>query len=284
MIYCTQCGAAVEGRFCQQCGTSTSPPTTGAAPAAETTTVPAAAGKRNPLMWVLVGCLGVMVIAGLIAAATGLFVVQKARQAGIDPDLMERNPALAATKMLTAFNSDLEVLSVNEDRGIITVREKSTGKTVTMNFEDVKKGKIVFTDERGEHVDLEARGDGEGGSFTVSSKDGMLKAGSEWSPPDWLPVYSGARIESGVNSRSSGEESGAGYLSTGDSIEDVLKFYEEELRNDGFEVSRRMTAADGKNSVGTVTGESDQGKRHVNVVVTSADGASKIHLSFSVKN
>lgn len=282
MVYCVQCGSVVEGRFCQKCGTAAAQADAPLAPPAAPGAAPVAQ-KRSPLVWVLVGCAGLIVIAGVITLSLGLFVAHKARQAGIDPDMMKRNPAMAVTKMLTALNPDVEVVSVNEDKGIITVREKSTGKTLTMNFEDVKKGKIVFTDEHGEEVAVQSQGEGGSGSFTVKSKDGLVKAGAKWTPPGWLPVYSGARIENGVNSQSPEEEAGAGYLSTTDSIEEALNFYEKALRNGGFEVSRQMTSPDGKNNVGTLTGQSDGGKRYVNVIVMRADDVTRINLTYTIK-
>ena len=77
----------------------------------------------------------------------GFFVYRTAQRAGFDPREMQRNPALAVSKMLAAVNPDLEVMHVNEGKGTITVREKSTGKVVTLNFDDVKRGRIVIGDE-----------------------------------------------------------------------------------------------------------------------------------------
>jgi hypothetical protein len=51
---------------------------------------------------------------------------------------------MAIAKILTATNPDVEVLSTDEDRNTITIRDKKTRETVTVNFDDVKKGKIVF--------------------------------------------------------------------------------------------------------------------------------------------
>jgi hypothetical protein len=289
MTYCTQCGSVAEGRFCPQCGATVGAQATPVTPSPVTPPSAPPAGTqglnaKSPLVWVLGGCLGIIVIAGLIALATGLFVFNKAKQAGFDPDLMRRNPTLAVTRMLTAFNSDLEVLSVDEGRGIITVREKSSGKTILMNLEDVKGGRIVFKDEdSGEEVAVEAQGDGEAGTFSIKTKDGVLQGGSQWAPPDWVPVYSGAKVEGGANSQTANEDAGAGYLSTNASIDDVLKFYETAFKDHDFEVSAKTTASDGENRLGTIAGKSSDGERQLNVVATVADGSTKIHLTYSMK-
>jgi hypothetical protein len=289
MAYCTQCGSVAEGRFCPQCGATVGAqsPQTPAPPTAQPT-VPAAGttalNAKSPLVWVLGGCLGLILIGGLIAAATGWFVVNKAKEAGFDPDLMRRNPTLAVTRMLTALNTDLEVLSVDEGRGIITVREKSSGKTVMMNIEDVKEGRIVFHDgESGEEVAVQAQGDGESGSFNIKTKDGVVQGGTQWAPPDWVPVYSGAKVEGGANSQTPSEDAGGGSLSTNDSIEEVLKFYEDALKENGFEVSAKTTAADGQNRLGTISGKSSEGNRQLNVVATADGGGTKIHVTYSLK-
>ena len=65
-----------------------------------------------------------------------MFVKQKVKQAGLDPELMQKNPALAISKLVTAFNPDLEVVKVDDDRGIITVYNKKDNKTLTINLED----------------------------------------------------------------------------------------------------------------------------------------------------
>ena len=288
MAYCTQCGSVAEGQFCPQCGAAvgTSSPATPAPPAYQPATPPAGNrgfNAKNPLVWVLGGCLGLIIIGGLITLATGVFVFNKAKQAGFDPELMRQNPTLAVTRMLTAMNPDLEVLTVDEGRGTITVREKSSGKTVRINLEDVKQGRIVFEDEHGEKVAVEAQGDGEGGTFSIKTKDGVMQGGSQWTPPDWVPVYSGAKVEGGANTQTANEEAGAGYLSTNDSIDSVLKFYENAFKDADFEVSAKTTASDGQNRLGTIAGKSSDGDRQLNVVASVADGSTKIHLTYSMK-
>lgn len=87
-------------------------------------------------MYVLAGCLGLVVIGVLIVAGTGYFVAKKVKDAGVDPALFRTNPMVAAAKVLARNNPDLDVLSVDKDTGVVTVRQKSTGKTVTLDFED----------------------------------------------------------------------------------------------------------------------------------------------------
>src|SRR5947209_7107826 len=112
MAFCTNCGASVNGAFCPSCGTpapqrgAAAPPMAGPAmpgpamsgAAAQPAVFPPVKRKTSPLVWVLVIVLGLFVLGGVITAAAGYFVYHKVRQAGLDPDLIQRNPGLAVGK------------------------------------------------------------------------------------------------------------------------------------------------------------------------------------------
>ena len=52
--------------------------------------------KTSPLVWILVAIAGVFVLGGVVLVGLGFFVAHKVKQAGIDPELMQRNPGLNA--------------------------------------------------------------------------------------------------------------------------------------------------------------------------------------------
>ena len=99
--------------------------------------------KTSPLVWVLVIILGLFLLGAIAVVGTGLFIVHKVRQAGFDPELMRQNPGLAITKMIAKANPDVDVLNTDESSGKITVRDKKTGKVVTMTFDEAKNSKLV---------------------------------------------------------------------------------------------------------------------------------------------
>jgi hypothetical protein len=132
--------------------------------------VPSPKKGISPVVVILIVIGGLILLGGLLLVAGGLFFVHKARQAGIDTELLQKNPALAATKLIAAINPDVEVVRVDEASGKIELRDKKTGKTVLLDFEDVKKGRITFeTDE---------------GKMTVGATTGKV--------PDWAPKYPGS--------------------------------------------------------------------------------------------
>jgi hypothetical protein len=238
--------------------------------------------KTSPWVWILGGCGVLVVLIVLALVATGLFVAKKVKDAGFDPDLLKKNPAVAVTKMLAAANPDIEVLNVDEDRGIITVRDKKTGKSMTMNFEDVKKGKIVMKGEDGEEVTLQGS-EGAGGLLSMKSKEGNFNIGGKWNPPSWVPTYPGATVGATSSGKDAEGTNGAGYFETKDSLEQVLDYYERELKGAGLQVTRNVFSPDGKNTMGSLVGTDEGNKRYVNVNYAVSDKGHVVHVTYTEK-
>jgi hypothetical protein len=83
MPFCSNCGAAIAGAYCSNCGTPSDareeqpPAASAAAPVAR---------RTSPIVWVLVVILGFFVLCGLGAAGIGYLVVHRAHQAGVSFD------------------------------------------------------------------------------------------------------------------------------------------------------------------------------------------------------
>jgi hypothetical protein len=205
------------------------PPMPGAAGA------PVAPKKTSPVVWVLLGCgvLVVLIAAGLMVA--GLFVAHKVRQAGFDSELIQRHPELAAVKMMVAANPDAELVSIDENRGVVSIRDKKTGKVVTLNFEDIKKGRMTLEAD-GQKVSIEGHGQGDTGSVVVNSPEGSATLGAgAVKLPAWLPAYPGTKAQGFSTQGASGSAGGFGFK-TGDSPDQVATFYSDELKKAGLKV------------------------------------------------
>src|SRR5947207_2968860 len=291
MAFCTNCGAQVQGPFCGSCGTpaatSSAPqpgpaPQPGAAPQPGSIAPPpippsvsapvppvsaAAPQKTSAVVWIIGGCGGLVVLAALVGGMAMYFIAHKAKQAA---HMLEKNPALAVTRMLAAANPDVDVVSTDEDKGTITVRDKKTGKTMTMNFADAQKGKFVF-EEDGQKVQMEAHGEGDKGSFEVKSSEGSMKfqagAGSE-KLPDWLPAYPGSAPQGAFSMQNPKETTGSFNFVTKDSIEQVMRYYEDALKKAGLKVTSNTMQEDGKASLGIVTAAEAGNKRKAVVNAT----------------
>src|SRR5581483_6977373 len=208
------------------------PPWQPSYPAGAAPQMPAPPPKKGlgPLAWILIILGGLFACFIILLIAGGLFVMHKAKQAGLDPDLMRRNPALATAKLVAALNPDVEVVSVDENRGRITFHDKKTGKTVTMNAGDVKNGHISFTGDNNESVTFSADGNGQNGSFEVKTKDGTTRVGGgPLNLPSWLPAYPGSTPQVGTTSDTPQAKSAMFSFSTSDSPDKIISFYKDAI-------------------------------------------------------
>ena len=255
------------------------PPAAAAAPAYSA----APAGKKtSPWVWVVVAVVGLFVLIGVGIAGLGFYAVHKAKQAGLDTDLIQRNPGLAVAKMVVAANPDLEVLRLDEGKGLITLREKSTGKTTTVDFEAVKQGRITFQDEKGESFSINSGSDG----MEMKSSSGesvKFGAGGEAKVPSWIPAYPGVKVEGKFTRQGGDGEAGAFGFSTKDSVKSVLEFYNSSLKGAGLNISSQFTQENGDSPGGMITAEDGSKQRTVVVTVGTESGGTSVAVTYAIK-
>jgi len=270
MAFCTNCGAEITGAFCKQCGTPAGaasapvpppPPVMAAAPVVGAAPVQR---KTSPLVWVLVIILGLFVLGAIGVVGTGLFLVHKVRQAGFDPELMQRNPGLAISKMVASANPDVDVLNTDEGSGKITVRDRKTGKVVTMTFDDAKNGKFSFS----------AQGDdGKTASLEIGAGADKL--------PSWVPAYPGAKVEGTFAMNGNGDQGNGGSFgfSTSDAADKVISFYQDKCKELGLNVKMTTHTNEGGMIMAADGGET----RTVQAIVSSSSGQTKVQVIYGMK-
>jgi hypothetical protein len=197
---------------------------------------------------------------------------------------MESNPEAATVKaaeLALRLNPEIDVVSSDPANGTITIREKSTGKETTLTLDDIKNGR--FTVKQGDEetrVDVGASPDG-GATMQVTTDQGTATWGAGASaPPAWIPTYPGGRSDSLASIESNGEKSGSFAINTSDAADAVLGFYEQKLKEAGFEVHRANLTVDGSPS-GTLTATSE--KRTVSITAAAQDGATQALVTFGEK-
>jgi hypothetical protein len=234
---------------------------------------------------VLAGCGTFILLGVIVVVAGGLFLWGKAKEAGLDPELMEKNPALAVAKFAVAINPDLEIVSTDNEKGLITFREKKSGKTVTVNLEEAQSGKILFEEEGKEAVRIEAKGDEETGSLEIKTEEGSMKfgGGDVENLPDWLPSYPGSRPESSYVAQTSEGSTTTFHFTTSDSVESVISFYEKGLKESGLKVSTNLLRQDGKVTVGTASAEDADQKRTAWVNAQVSEGTTQVSVVVEAK-
>src|SRR5215510_4812825 len=91
------------------------------------------------VLWIFGIFAGLAILAIVSVMVIGLFVFHKVKQAGLDPDLIKKNPVLAVAKMSVATNPDTEMISSDDSTGTIIVRDRKTGRTSTMKVDPDKQ-------------------------------------------------------------------------------------------------------------------------------------------------
>jgi hypothetical protein len=257
------------------------PQTPGGVPPAPLQSSAKSSGSKV-LIWIVGIIAGLLLLAFASCAVLGFYAMHKVKQAGFDTNLMKTNPGLATAKMAVAMNPDAEIVSSDDGAGTIVVRDKKTGKTVTMKFDPQKK-LMVVTDETGKTTSLTTSGDGANASMEMKSPDGTVKIGAGADKaPDWIPSYPGSSPKSTYSASNGTEQSGSYAFVTKDAVDKVVTFYGDSLKSAGFAVSNLTSASNGKVG-GMVSGEDKASKRTVVVGLSTENDGTHVNVTFSVK-
>ncbi len=236
------------------------------------------------LAWIGIGCGVLVLVVAIALAAVTWWGFGKARQMAEDFDV-EGNPALAAARMIVKLNPELEEVEVDQEAGTITVRNTRTGEEVTVDFEDLEKGRISWK-AGDQEVTIDASG-GQGEEVvSISGEEGEWKlttgSGGAGDVPDWVPLYPGTEpLASHVFEGSEGVR-GTCQLETEDRVATVIDYFQEQLQQAGFKVTvNRFSSSDGGEEGGVVNAEHEASGRTVVVMVGAEDGKTTASVSYS---
>jgi hypothetical protein len=224
---------------------------------------PPAAKKSNVLLWILVGVGGFFALILIVLVAGGLFIAHKVKQAGVDPGLFQRNPALAATKLMTTMNPDIEFVSVDEGRQEITLREKKSGKTYIISYDDARRGR--FNSD---------------GGMRVKSAEGTFQVGGDAKVPTWVPDYPGSNPKSAFSARGAAGQSGNFSFDTDDSPDRVAKFYRDEFDTSGLKVTS-VTTSSGRDNGQMLTAQDEHKHRTINVIIGGHTNETGVNVTYA---
>jgi hypothetical protein len=266
MAFCTHCGASVDGAFCSQCGrplAQANGPSGSALNAAPNAAPPRR--KTSPIVWILVAVIGLACVAGAITFAGGLFLVHKAREAGVDADLFRDNPGLAIAKLIAAAHPDTEVVSTDAGSGTVTLRDRRTGKEMTLTFDQVRKGFRFEADE-------------DNGKGAVV----QLGGGDAEKIPAEVPVYPGAKVQATFEVDGDGGSRQGAYeyeFSTPDAPSKVFAWYHGRLQEDG----RKLALHNENPNGGMLVAEDDANRRTLRVIVSRDANGTTVNVTARVK-
>ncbi len=238
-----------------------------------------APGKKglSPLAWIAIGCGGILLVAGVVVTLGLGWLFNKGSEYVKE---IEAEPAMVAAETLVRLNPELELVESDSDAGTLTIREKDTGKELTIDIAELQQGRIRFDSEEGE------------GTVEIGGQEGVLRVENEKGEtfeigsgeiPAWVPSYPGQSSEPTVlfSRRDAAGLHGAIDFETEDEPAAVLDFYVRELESAGYEVERTdLTGSLGNGGLLTARNEPEGRRLDINVRVGGRDGASSCSVSY----
>jgi hypothetical protein len=236
---------------------------------------PAAQPKKSNkvLLWVLGGCGALLLLAIIGVVAVTMWMKQKVGN-------LQRNPAVAAAEILVRANPELEVVSTDYAKGTITMKNKKTGETLTMDANEVKQGRFTFKDGKGSEIRFQAP-EGGSGPVQIQGPDGQTTfgAGTKVQTPSWLPTYPAALSEGVMSATGKDGSTGTIVQKTADSPTQMLETFEKALKAGGFEVNTIRNPEGG-----IVIGEQKAMKRHVMATIGTSQGQTVATITYRERN
>ena len=222
--------------------------------------------KTSIWVWILGGIAIFLFAITLMCGVVGYMGMRMIKSAGFDSELMQKNPGLAMAKMVTAMNPDYETVKTNDREGTIVVREKSSGKVMTLKFDPDTKKMVIITDD-GKQASVTVDGNG----VSAQSSEGSVKFGTSAgnNVPSWVPVYPGWAPEGTYASTSAEGSQNTFTFKSKDSATKIITYYSDALKSAGFAINMTTNTDQG----GMVQASDESKKRTINIIVgTSGEG------------
>jgi GYF domain 2 len=232
-----------------------------------------AAKSNKVLVWVLGGCGGLLTIVLVGCVVSVLWMKKKVAN-------LQSNPAVATAELMVRANPELEVVSTDYTKGTITMRNKKTGETLTMDANQAKEGRFTFKDEKGSEMRFNASERGSG-TMQVQGPEGQVSfgAGTKVQAPAWMPTYPGAPMEGVMSATGKDGMSGTVVQKTTDSPTQVIEAFEKAFKAGGFTVGTVRTPEGGM-----VIGDQKAMKRHVMATIGTDRGQTVVTITYKEGN
>lgn len=242
--------------------------------------VPSEAKKGlPPLAWVAIGCLGLVVLGGVVVTVAGVFVAHKVKQVA---NQMEDDPVATTAKFLAAASPDIEFVKADKDARTVTFRDTKSGEELTFGYDDIEKGKVTFS-SGGKTAEIEVKQDGDqAGQMTIRSNDGTatFRAGGDVENlPDWVPVLPGTSPQGTFSTETGEARAQAFHFETDQKLDEVLNYYQSELERAGLTVHSRTTTSEG----GLLVAGSADDRRSLNIIASNKEGRLEVVVNVNEK-
>lgn len=244
--------------------------------------------KKSPWLYVGIGCL-VFVILGIIGitalAGWGAKKVVQISKEATD------NPEKFAAELIVKAHPEIELVTSDPKAGLMTIRNKESGKETTFSYKDIANGKFdVKQDSKEVSIETKPTGEADNTSeVTIKEGDTTTTLGSAQGTdklPDWIPVYPAWTISSdgGFHVKSDTEASGSISGTTKDAVGKVSGYYKNALEKAGFKCEEtNASVGDVEMSSVSAKNESLGQEITVNVLKDKAQPQANVTLVYQSK-
>lgn len=187
--------------------------------------------------WILIGLFAFVMLLVIGGAVVGYMFVNKAQQ-------MAKNPLATIAQVAAAANTDIDVLDVNEKTGKITIRDKKTGKTITIDGDAIKDGKITIDSDEG-HAEI--------------------GAGANMKLPDWVFLPGDAKVIGGMAGNSDKGAGGTVVFSSNEPLDKIKEFYQGKYGSAGYSQTTSAMTSSGEDQALQLVFQHEDRKRNVTI-------------------
>lgn len=244
---------------------------------------PALPEKKSGLSCLAMGGIGCLVLIVALFLGGGAIVAKFLPQIKQFVADAEKDPARAAAMLALSMNPDIKVQGTDEEKRTVTFKVKSSGETMTVSFEDISKGKLTMTNDKGEEISIDASKAKEEG-IVMKGPEGQTViggGGAASAPPAWVPIYEGGTVQEGGfrMDKEDGMIVGMTVVKTPDDLAKVREFYETKLKAAGYAVNSNFSE---ENKAGNISAEKESDKTRIGVTVsTESDGQTQAAISYN---
>ncbi len=235
----------------------------------------------GPLGWVLIGCGGVLVLAGVAFMVLSVFVFKKAKDFSED---FKENPVPTLAKGIAFSNPDIDYVGSDEEKETVTFLNNKTGKEITVDYRDIKEGKLTFSSgDETVSFDASPKADGRGGGLSITTNEMSATYGADVDVanfPDWVPVFPGSTPRGTAFAKSPDGTQGSYTIVSDESLEKLRDYYTKAFEQEGLEAVSQTTTPDGSLSM---LGSQDGARGATLVTSTNKEGQSQVVVGFTEK-
>lgn len=234
----------------------------------------------SPIAWVGIGCAGLAILSVVVIGGLAFWGIGKAKEIVGDP--------AAAAELIIKMNPELDHVSTDRDAGTITVKNKTSGDVVTLNFDDIQQGRFSIHGEDGEEVFSVDATESTNGVTIRSGTEGEITIGGAASlddVPSWVPVYPNTVKSTTAMNRTSpeGKASGMVTFEVTDDIATIAEHYKSVLEKDGYTVDERTVSTGGIASQVIITATHPDDGHSLSIMAGEAAGKRTLVINYGEK-